>query len=208
MRYTLFDRSFAFQILLTLLLIFAIGTALPAVSAFSQEEQPAAKEDKNDSAGEPIQITADRLDSNPDEKYAEFIGNVKATQADFVITSKSLRIYYDGDLMNREKQTSNKDMLKKIVASGNVEVVSEQYTAKTDRLEYDFQAQVLELSGLNSTITMGKNSIAGSKITYFRAEERFKVEGGSDKRVNAVFFSDGKVSDMFGDERSEKKSKE
>ena len=110
--------------------------------------------------------------------------------------------------MNREKQSSNKDMLKKIVASGNVEVVSDQYTAKTERLEYDFKNQILELSGENSKITMGKNSIAGSKITYYRAEERFKVEGGSEKRVNAVFFSDGKVSDMFGDEEPEAKSKE
>ena len=106
------------------------------------------------------------------------------------------------------EQSSNKDMLKKIVASGDVKVVSEQYTAKTVRLEYDLQAQVLELSGLDSTITMGKNSIAGSKITYYRAKERFKVEGGSDKRVNAVFFSDGKVSDMFGDEEEKEKSKE
>ena len=93
-------------------------------------------------------------------------------------------------------------------ASGNVEVDSPQYTAKTDRLEYDVKAQILELSGKDSKITMGKNSITGSKITYYRAEERFKVEGGSDKRVNAVFFSDGKVSDMFGDEKSEAQSKE
>jgi lipopolysaccharide transport protein LptA len=182
-----------------------IGTVYPVISAHSQEE---TAEPKDKPAGEPIRITADRLDSNPDEKYAEFIGNVKASQADFVITSKSLKIYYGGDLLNLEKQSSNENMLKKIVASGDVKVVSEQYTAKTDRLEYDFQAQVLELSGLDSTITMGKNSIAGSKITYNRAEERFKVEGGSDKRVNAVFFSDGKVSDMFGDEEEKEKPKE
>ena len=95
-----------------------------------------------------------------------------------------------------------------IVASGNVEVDSPQYTAKTDRLEYDVKAQILELSGKDSKITMGKNSIAGSKITYYRAEERFKVEGGTDKRVNAVFFSDGTVSDMLGNEGSDEESKE
>lgn len=197
--------SSALLILFGLSLIAAMGTAFAPVCGFAQEKKSAPKDEP---AGEPIKITADRLDSNPDEKYAEFIGNVEVVQADFVITSKSLRIYYDGDLMNREKQSSNKDMLKKIVASGDVVVDSDQYSAKTDRLEYDVQAQILELSGLNSTITMGKNSIAGSKITYYRAQERFKVEGGSDKRVNAVFFSDGKVSDMFGDEGSEAKSKE
>jgi len=185
-------------------LIAAVCTVFAPVCGFAQEEKAAPKDEP---AGEPIKITADRLDSNPDEKYAEFIGNVEAVQADFVITSQSLRIYYDGDLMNREKQSSNKDMLKKIVASGDVVVDSDQYSAKTDRLEYDFQAQILELSGLNSTITMGKNSIAGSKITYYRADGRFKVEGGPDKRINATFFSDGSVSDMLGTEGA-KKTKE
>jgi len=188
-----------------LALIVLMGAAFPCVSGFAQDEKPAKE---GEPAGQPINITADRLDSNPDEKYAEFIGNVKVTQADFVVTSQSLKIYYDGDLMNSEKQSSNKDMLKKIVASGNVEVDSPQYTAKTDRLEYDVKAQILELSGKDSKITMGKNSIAGSKITYYRAEERFKVEGGTDKRVNAVFFSDGTVSDMLGNEGSDEESKE
>ena len=205
MRHKLDNPSPVIRIFLAFALIAMIGAVYPANYAYSQEEK-AAPEDKP--SGEPIKIAADRLDSNPDEKYAEFIGNVEASQADFVITSESLKIYYDGDLLNREKQSSNKDMLKKIVASGDVKVVSEQYTAKTDRLEYDFQAQVLELTGLDSTITMGKNSIAGSKIIYYRAEERFKVEGGSDKRVNAVFFSDGKVSDMFGEEKTKEKPKE
>lgn len=188
-----------------LALIVALGVAFTYASGFAQDEKSIRKDEP---AGQPIKISADRLDSNPLEKYAEFIGNVKATQADYVITSKSLKIYYDGDLINRKNSSSDKDVLKKIVASGNVEVNSKQFTAKTERLEYDFKAQKLELSGQNSTITMGKNSIAGSKITYYRAEERFKVEGGSDRRVNAVFFSDGTVSDMFGNQGAEKESKE
>ena len=186
-------------------LMIALGAAFASVSGFAQQEESLQK---NESEGAPIKISADRLDSNPVEKYAEFIGNVKATQADYVITSKSMKIYYEGDLLNRQKDSSDKGLLKKIVASGNVEVNSNQFTAKTDRLEYDFKTQTLELSGQNSIITMGKNSIAGSKITYYRAEERFKVEGASDKRVNAVFFSDAKVSNMFGNPESEKKSKE
>ena len=186
-------------------LIIALGVAFTYVSGFAQDEKSSQK---NESAGDPIKITADRLDSNPVEKYAEFIGNVKATQADYVITCQSLKIYYNGDLINRKKDSSDKDMLNKIVASGNVDINSNQFAAKTERLEYDFKTQKLELSGQNSTITVGKNSITGSKITYFRAEERFKVEGGSDKRVNAVFFSDGSVSDVFDGQGAINKPKE
>ena len=186
-------------------LLIALGVVWTYASGFAQDEKATQK---NESAGSPIKISADRLDSNPVEKYAEFIGNVKATQADYVITSQSLKIYYNGDLINRKKDSSDKDMLQKIVASGDVEVNSNQFTAKTERLEYNFKTQKLELSGQNSTITVGKNSITGSKITYYRAEERFKVEGGSDKRVDAVFFSDGSVSDMFGGQGVVNKPKE
>jgi lipopolysaccharide export system protein LptA len=183
----------------------ALGVVLSPVCGSAQDKKPAPK---NAPEGEPINITANRLNSNPDEKYAEFIGNVKAIQADFVMTSKKLRIYYDGSLMNREKQSSNKDMLKKIVATGKVKVVSEQYTAKAEILEYDVKDQILILSGKNSLVTMGKNSITGSKITFYRAQERFIAEGDSVNRVNLVFFSDGKVSDMFGDQETGGKAKD
>jgi lipopolysaccharide transport protein LptA len=201
-----FKNASPLRIIFAFALIIALGAAFTSAPGYAQDEKSAPK---GDSAGKPIKISADRLDSNPVEKYAEFIGNVKATQAEYEITSNSLRIYYDGDLINREKGSSGADMLKKIVASGNVEVHSDQFAAKTERLEYDFKAQKLELSGRNSTITMGKNSISGSKITYYRAEERFKVEGGSEKRVNVEFFSDSsdsKVSDMFDNQKTDKKS--
>lgn len=200
-----FNNLSTLRTILAFALIVALGAAFVSASGFAQDEKPAQKDE---SAGEPIKISADRLDSNPVEKYAEFIGNVKASQADYLITCKSLKIYYDGDLIRRKKEPSGTNMLNKIVARGNVTVNSEQFTAKTERLEYDFKTQKLELTGQNSMITMGQNSIAGSKITYYRAEERFKVEGGSDKRVNAVFFSDGNVSDMFGIQATEKKSEQ
>lgn len=171
--------------------------AFTSAPGFAQSQTPAKK---GDSAGEPIKVSADKLVSNAEKKYAEFIGNVKATQGNAVITSDTIRIYYEGDLLNpdKNKKSSQKNMIKKIVASGNVDVVSDQYTAKTDKMEYDLGTQVLVLTGENSTITSGKNSIVGSKITYYQADGRFRVEGSPDKRVNAVFFSEGKVGDIFG----------
>ena len=205
MRQKRLEYLYRVRAVFALTLTIALGAAIASAPGLAQDEKPAPK---GETTGEPIKISSDRLDSNPVEKYAEFIGNVKATQADYVITCNSLKIYYDGDLMNPGKESSGKEMLKKIVASGKVEVNSKQFTARTDQLEYDFNAQKLELTGKGSKITMDKNSIAGSKITFYRAEERFKVEGGSDNRVNAVFFSDGSVSDMFGNQESEKKAKE
>lgn len=185
-------------------LIFICLAAFCPAATFAEEQK---KVQDQQPAEEPIQITADRLESNAEQKYAEFIGNVKASQGNFKIISDTLRIYYSGDLINREKQTSNENMLNKIVAKGNVKILSDQYEAKTNEAQYDVKTMTIVLAGENSTVTSGKNSISGSKIILYRADGRVKVEGGKN-RVNAVFFSKGKVTDMFGEGKSKNKSKE
>ena len=188
----------ASALVLTFLAIFCPVTAFAEEQEKVQDQQPAE---------EPIQITADRLESNAEQQYAEFIGNVKASQGNLKINSDTLRIYYSGDLINRDKQASNENMLNKIVAKGNVEIFSDQYEARTEEAQYDVKTMTIVLAGENSTVTSGKNSLSGSKIILYRADGRVKVEGGKN-RVNAVFFSKGKVTDMFGEGKPKKKSKE
>ncbi len=69
--------------------------------------EPKAGEVKANPEDEPIQITADQLVSNNEDKYAEFIGNVKVTQGELIITSDKLRIYYQGELLDAEKKSNN-----------------------------------------------------------------------------------------------------
>ena len=146
----------------------------------------------------PIQITADQLISNNEERYAEFIGNVKTVQADWVITSDKLRIYYEGDLLNPgEKSNSTEQSLKKIVATGNVKIRSDQYSADAETAEYDTAAMTIILSGEDAKLFKGKNSITGSKIILYRKDGRVKVEGNKNKRIKAVFYSEGQASDAF-----------
>ena len=165
------------------------------------ESKTAATETKPEDV--PILITADQLVSNNEEKYAEFIGNVKAAQADFVITADTLRIYYEGDLLDTEEKTSrNDDMLKKIVATGNVKIRSDQYNADTENAEYDTQTLTIILTGENSKVFSGKSSITGSKIILHRKDGRVKVLGGKKKRVEATIYSGGKASDAFKGDKS------
>jgi len=145
----------------------------------------------------PIIITAEQLDSDNKAKFAEFIGNVKAIQADFVITSDKLRIYYRGELLNTEKKGNDEDALKKIVATGNVTITSDQFVAKTETMEYDTASMTIILTGENSTIINGKNSIAGSKIILYQKDGRVKVLGSKKKRIKAEFFSKGETSEAF-----------
>jgi lipopolysaccharide transport protein LptA len=147
------------------------------------EDQPTEIETEHGSGGEQIQIVADKLITNNVEKYAEFIGDVKTTHPNFVMTSETLRIYY------RDNLPGGQEFIKRIVASGNVTITSDKYTAKSHSAEYDMDTTVLVLDGENSTVQSGKNILTGSKITIYRKDEKIKAEGSPQKRVKAVFYS-------------------
>jgi lipopolysaccharide export system protein LptA len=152
---------------------------------------------------EPIRIVADELISYNEDKYAEFIGNVKVTQGNFTITSDKLRIYYQGELLDNEKKGGDEELLKKIIATGNVTITSEQYNAEAEKAEYDTATMTVILSGENAKVASGKNSITGSKITLNRKSGQVKVEGSKNKRIKAEFYTKGKASDAFKMEKSE-----
>jgi lipopolysaccharide transport protein LptA len=174
-------------------IIFLTFTLFLISSLVLADNQP--KEKTKTQTGEQIQILADKLVTNNEQKYAEFLGDVKTTHGNFVIQSERLRIYYKDDLERIKNQSSSQDLIKRIVASGNVRISSEKYVAEAAEAEYDLDTMVFVLSGENSTVRSGKNLITGSKITVDRKDGQIKVEGNAEKRVKAVFYSDEKVSD-------------
>jgi len=194
-------RSFKFRIL-SLWLFALIVVALMAGVAVAAGESKTATPDKK-AEDQPILIKADQLISNNEEKWAEFIGNVKVTQADLIIDSDKLRIYYRGELLDAEEKSdnnsnnNNENALKKIIATGNVKIKTTKYIAESDRVEYDTDAMTITMTGDNSKVISGKNSIAGSKIILYRKDNRVKVLGNQKKRVEATFFSGGTASDAF-----------
>jgi len=149
------------------------------------EDQP--KEKDENQMGEQVQIVADKLITNNEEKYAEFIGDVRARQGNFAINSERLRIYYKDNLASLKNQTGSQELIK--LASGNVKISSDKYMAETELAEYDLESTVLVLKGENSTIKNGNNLITGSKITIYRKDGQIIVERGAEKRVRAVFYS-------------------
>ena len=168
-------------------------------SAVRAADKPQADPTEN----EPIQIVADELISYNDEKYAEFVGNVKVTQGEFTITAEKLIIHYEGELLENDKKSGDQEILKKIIATGNVIIDSEDYHAEADRAEYDRAAKTVVLSGQNAKVVSGKNSITGSKITLNQKSGQVKVESSGTKRIKAEFFTKDKTSDVFKIEKSE-----
>jgi lipopolysaccharide export system protein LptA len=158
------------------------------------EESPQKK--ITDQPPEQIQIVADKLITNHTEKFAEFVGDVRASQGNLVITSERLRIYYRDDPARNTDQTGSQESIKRVVANGNVQVSTEKYKAQTDQAEYDLDTQVFVLIGENSTVTSGKNILTGSKITVYRKNGQIKVESSPQKRVKAVFYPKEKASEQ------------
>jgi lipopolysaccharide export system protein LptA len=156
--------------------------------AFAQNEQPpkAGQDEKSK-----IHITADSLTADNEAKFAEFKGNVKATQGTSVIKADSLKIVYRATDSAKKTGEAAASSIEKIIASGNVLITIDDKVAVTQKAVYTMKDRILKLSGSNSKITSGKDSIIGEAITFYRTDGRIKVEGGSDRRVEATFYSDG-----------------
>ena len=140
----------------------------------------------------PIEIVSDRMVANTTEQWADFLGSVVATQGKFSMTADALRIYYEGDLLNAPKGGSTQDRIQKIEATGRVHIISDQYTADSERAEYLPASDVLTLSGEGSRVLSGKNTLTGSKIVLKRSEGKALVEGAGTERVKAVFYQEEK----------------
>jgi lipopolysaccharide export system protein LptA len=172
--------------LIPLFVIYAvIGTILTAWLGFAQEKAQNETKPK-----EKIHITSDKLISGGDQRYVEFIGDVKAIQGDSVILCDTLKIYYKKDSVKPDgAPASDEQSLKKIVATGNVKIKLDNKDVETQEAVYLVEERIIILTGENSKIISGKDSVAGSRITLYRDDGRMKVESDAQKRVEAIFYS-------------------
>lgn len=139
---------------------------------------------------EKIHITADRLISDSKQKNAEFIGNVKVIQGTNVITADRFKIFYKKRVDNSDDMIAGEGSIDKIAANGNVVIKFENKVAESDQAVYHTNTQVIVLTGENSKVTSGENSVSGKKITLYRIDGRMIVESGPEERVKAIFYSE------------------
>lgn len=137
-----------------------------------------------------IEIEADKLVTNHAEKFAEFSGSVRASQGAFVINADRLRIYYQAAADSAAQQATGQETIQQLIASGNVKLSTEKFTAETDRAEYDLETQVLVLIGERSALKSNRNILTGSKIIVNRKTGQMSAESDMQERVKAVFYPD------------------
>jgi lipopolysaccharide export system protein LptA len=174
------------------LFLYLIGLALCWAIVFTTSFASAEKDSQGqkDSEDEKIRITADRLTTDTEARWADFIGNVRAIQGSTVLTADRLKIFYKQLPESAEKEGPNEASIEKIVANGHVNIKFENRLAVSDQAVYTSDTRVLVLTGPNSKITSGNNSVSGEKITFHREDGRIIVEGGTKDRVEAVFYSE------------------
>ena len=142
------------------------------------------KPETADPTAKKIHITSQRLISDATNNHAEFIGNVRASQGKTLITADSLKIFFSGK--SEGGDASPAQSMEKLVATGNVEIKFDNRLAVARQAVYIIAQRVMILTGPGATVTSGDNTITGETITFFRADGRFTVEGGSNGRVTAV----------------------
>ncbi|MES0445368.1 MAG: LptA/OstA family protein [Desulfobacterales bacterium] len=152
------------------------------------EDKPNFTDTHKNKKNDKIHITADKLISDHEAKYAEFIGNVMATQKDTVITADKLKIFFKRGMDNKKNPLAGDESINKIVANGNVQIKFDNRVAVTQQAVYINETRVLVLSGADSKVISGNNSISGEKITIYRTDGRIQVESGKEERVEALLY--------------------
>jgi lipopolysaccharide export system protein LptA len=161
-------------------LMMAPLSATLGVAAQDQIASPST----DDATPEKIRITAQRLVSDTSGNQAEFVGDVKASQGETEITADSLKIFFAGH--STSQNASPAQSLEKLIATGNVQIKFDNRLAVARQAVYITAQRVLILKGPGATVSSGENTITGETITFYRADGRFTVEGGSGGRVSAV----------------------
>jgi lipopolysaccharide export system protein LptA len=154
-----------------------------ATAGASETIDPNVKNNPN----KEIRITADKLFAEIDAGVIEFVGNVRAIQAETVIIADRLKIIYHPDAIKGETAALEPVSIKKIIAYGHVKINYNNIIAETQEAEYTMKSEVLVLKGEQSKVTQEGHSITGTLFTLHRSDGKLTVESSEKQRVKAVF---------------------
>ncbi len=154
------------KLILPLLLSFLLSA--PVVAETESLPKPTAL---------PIEVTAQQLDADQEQRQATFTGEVVAKQGDIILYCNKLIVY----------SLPDEDQVDRLEAFGQVRVVQLDRTATADRAVYRQLQGTLVLYG-NAEVHQGQNKIAGNEITVYLQENRSVVKAGDSGRVKAVLF--------------------
>jgi lipopolysaccharide export system protein LptA len=156
------------------ILVLALAPAAPA-TAFAQEEVP-------------MEITSDSMRYDQGQNVVVFEGDVHAEREDMDIRARSITVHLKEQAGGAASGPAATGDIDKIVAEGNVRITQGERKGTSSVATYYTGRSLLVLEG-DPVLTEGKNRIQGKVVRLYLKENRSEIEGGGDKRVEALFFT-------------------
>ncbi|MBF0232107.1 MAG: hypothetical protein HQK62_09320 [Desulfamplus sp.] len=161
-----------------------------AWAANDKKDTTISEQKKSTDLGEKkLHITSDSMLVEKESAIITFSGNVVATQSDSVIKSDTIIVLLFTDTEKKAHPANRNQEIKSITASGNVKFTSGNRTAFADKAIYTASDQKIILTGGAPRVMTGESYVTGKKIILFQDSGKVIVEGGKDKRVEALFNS-------------------
>jgi lipopolysaccharide export system protein LptA len=155
----------------------------------------------------PIQIEAASLEVRDKKKEAVFSGNVKVTQGDTTMTSKTLVVFYDQGGSSPEQPAAPKQKaakaapgapiqsaapgptgsssIKRLEARSNVVVTQKDQVVTGELAVFDTKANLITISG-GVVMTQCKNVMRGDRLTVDMTTGMSRVESDGSKGVQVL----------------------
>lgn len=135
--------------------VLVLAVALLAPAAAAAQLMPRVSQDTK----QPIEITADNLEVQQQQRLAVFKGNVDARQGEIRLRADTLRVHYaEAQQRNPEAQA-----ISRIDAVGNVFFSSQRETAQGEAGTYDVDKATITMNG-QVVLTSGDNVIRGTRL--------------------------------------------
>ncbi len=141
---------------------------------------------------QPIEISSDKLDVFQAEHKAIFSGNVIAVQGTTNMRSAVMTVFYrDTEAKGAAKPVEtapaapNAQGIYRIEADTGVVFTTPEETAMGDHGVYDVDANTIDLTGGNVTLTRGQNILKGTHVVYNMTTGRSVLTGGNGAAVEA-----------------------
>jgi lipopolysaccharide export system protein LptA len=151
---------------------------------------------------QPIQIEAASLEMVDKKKEATFSGNVKVTQGDTTMTSKSLVVFYEGGGSSSPANAPAKpakgatmqaatpgpggaSSIKRLEARGNVVVTQKDQVVTGETATFDPKSNLITMQG-GVVLTQCKNVMRGDRLTVDMTTGVSRVESDSGRGVQVL----------------------
>jgi len=129
----------------------------------------------------PLTITSNQLNVEQNVGKATFIGDVVAKQGNLILSAEELVVEYE---MKSKRMTG---IMKRLIASINVTLISEEQSAEAKKMVYDMKAEKIIMTG-NVLVAEGASVSSGDKLTINLISGSRKMEGN----VRTVIISEDK----------------